>query len=178
MDYRGNKTTALCAYCGAPTFLGVTGPLKVEAARAVQCVVHAIQAEIRGESVATLLGITFLHASKVNATFPYTLTQVAEQLGYGYWSYANQLLDVVKEQTGFDVKGSDNTYHITMRTGKKSWTNTRKRLSISSPRLPRAKRTSWLRTANRPRQRSESQGLRSSQKNGRSHLAETMESGP
>jgi hypothetical protein len=77
-----------------------------------------------GESVATLLGITSLdHASKVNATFPYTLTHVAEQLGFGYWSYANQLIDLVKQQTGFDIKGSDNTYHITMRTGKKSWTN-------------------------------------------------------
>lgn len=77
-----------------------------------------------GESIATLLGITTLdHASKVNATFPYTLTQVAEQLGYDYWSYANQLIDIVKDQTGCDLKGSDNTYHITMRTGKKSWTN-------------------------------------------------------
>lgn len=77
-----------------------------------------------GESIATLLGITSLdHASKVNATFPYTLTQVAEELGYGYWSRANQHIDEVKRQTGFDIKGSDNSYHITMKTGKKSWTN-------------------------------------------------------
>jgi hypothetical protein len=32
-----------------PTFLGVTGPLDAEAARAVQRVVRAIEAEIRGE---------------------------------------------------------------------------------------------------------------------------------
>ena len=32
-----------------PTFLDVTGPLEVEAARAVQRVVRAIEAEIRGE---------------------------------------------------------------------------------------------------------------------------------
>lgn len=77
-----------------------------------------------GESIATLLGITSLdHASKVNATFPYTLTQVAEELGYGYWSRANQHIDEVKRQTGFDIKGSDNSYHIAMKTGKKSWTN-------------------------------------------------------
>jgi hypothetical protein len=77
-----------------------------------------------GDSVATLLGITSLdHASKVNATFPYTLTQVAEELGYEYWSRANQHIDEVKRQTGFDIKGSDNSYHITMKTGKKSWTN-------------------------------------------------------
>lgn len=77
-----------------------------------------------GSSVATLLGITSLdHASKVNATFPYTLTQVAEAMGYQYWSRANQHIETVKRQTGFDIKGSDNSYHITMKTGKKSWTN-------------------------------------------------------
>ncbi len=43
-----------CAHIAArwsdpPTFLGVTGPLEVEAARAVQRVVRAIEAEIRGE---------------------------------------------------------------------------------------------------------------------------------
>jgi len=77
-----------------------------------------------GDSIATLLGITTLdHASKVNATFPYTLTQVAERLGYTYWSHANQLIDLVKQQTGFDIKESDNSYHITLRTGNKSSTN-------------------------------------------------------
>lgn len=77
-----------------------------------------------GESVATLLGITSIdHPSKVNVSFPYTLTQVAEKLGYDYWSYANQLLQTVKQETGFDIKASDNTYHITMQTGKKSSTN-------------------------------------------------------
>lgn len=43
-----------CAHIAArwsdpTTFLGVTGPLDVEAARAVQRVVRAIEAEIRGE---------------------------------------------------------------------------------------------------------------------------------
>ena len=43
-----------CAHIAArwsdpPTFLGVTGPLEAEAARAVQRVVRAIEAEIRGE---------------------------------------------------------------------------------------------------------------------------------
>lgn len=62
-----------------------------------------------GESVATLLGITSLdYASKVNATFLYTLTQVAEELGYSYWSHANVHIEEVKKKTGFDIKGSDN----------------------------------------------------------------------
>ena len=76
-----------------------------------------------GESAATLLGITSLdYASKVTATFPYTLTQVTEELGYSYWSHANVHIEEVKKKTGFDIKGSDNSYHITMKTGKKSWT--------------------------------------------------------
>ena len=77
-----------------------------------------------GESIATLLGITSLdHASKVNATFPYMLTQVVEDLGLSYRSRANVHIEEVKKKTGFDIKGSDNSYHITMKTGKKSWTN-------------------------------------------------------
>lgn len=77
-----------------------------------------------GESVAMLLGITSLdHASKVNATYPFTLTQVAEELGFNFWSSANKYIDQVKSETGFDIKKSDNTYHITMKTGKKSSTN-------------------------------------------------------
>jgi len=76
-----------------------------------------------GDSVATLLGITSLdHASKVNAVYPFTLTQVAEKLGYTYWSYANQLIDVVKQDTGVDIKAFDNSYHITLPTGKVSTT--------------------------------------------------------
>jgi len=68
---------------------------------------------------ATLMGITILgDPSKVNATYPYTLTHVAEQLGFTYWASANELISLLKDQTEFDMKASDNTYHISMRTGK------------------------------------------------------------
>jgi hypothetical protein len=77
-----------------------------------------------GEGVATLLGITAIgDPAKVNLHFPFTLTMVAEQLGYKGWNAANQLIDKVKAETGFDLKSSDNTYHISMRTGKASGTN-------------------------------------------------------
>lgn len=80
-----------------------------------------------GEGFATLMGITALSdPSKVNATYPYTLTQVAEQLGYTYWASAHELISLLKEQTGFDMKGSDNIYHITMRTGKSKGSVTNK----------------------------------------------------
>lgn len=72
-----------------------------------------------GKGFATLMGITSLgDPSKVNATYPYTITQVAEQLGYTHWTSAHVLLNLLKEQTDFDMKASDNTYHITMRTGQ------------------------------------------------------------
>lgn len=77
-----------------------------------------------GDGVATLLGIAAIgDPTKINLHFPFTLTMVAELLGYQGWNAANQLIDLVKEQTGFDLKSSDNTYHITMRTGKSSSTH-------------------------------------------------------
>lgn len=72
-----------------------------------------------GVGFATLMGITALgDPSKVNVTYPYTLTQVAEQLGFTHWGKANELIDVLKEQKCFSMKASDNAYHITMRIGK------------------------------------------------------------
>ncbi|WP_175714428.1 SIR2 family protein [Burkholderia ambifaria] len=86
-----------------------------------QTLEHKLQ---EGEGVATLLGITTIgDPAKVNLHFPFTLTEVAEQLGYQGWNAAHRLIALVEEQTGFDLKSSDNTYHITMRTGKSSSTN-------------------------------------------------------
>lgn len=77
---------------------------------------HAVNS---GESFAKLFGVTTLSdPSQVNLNYKYTLTQVANELGYDYWSPANDLIARVKADTGFDLKGSDNVYHIKMRTGK------------------------------------------------------------
>ncbi|BCM03944.1 hypothetical protein MAFF301560_33310 [Ralstonia solanacearum] len=86
-----------------------------------QTLEHKLQ---EGEGVATLLGIAAIgDPAKVNLHFPFTLTEVAEQLGHKGWNAAHRLIELVEEQTGFDLKSSDNTYHITMRTGKSSSTN-------------------------------------------------------
>jgi SIR2-like domain len=77
---------------------------------------HAVNT---GENFAKLFGVTTLSdPSQVNLNYKYTLTQVANELGYDYWSPANDLITRVKVDTGFDLKGSDNVYHIKMRTGK------------------------------------------------------------
>lgn len=84
---------------------------------------HAVST---GESFAKLFGVTSIaDPSQVNLNYRYTLSQVAEELGFTYWSKAHDLIQIVKSQTGFDMKASDNKYHITMRVGKaeKSVTN-------------------------------------------------------
>lgn len=84
---------------------------------------HAVSS---GEEFAKLFGVTSISdPSQVNLNYKYTLTGVAEQLGYSYWSKAHELIQIVKDQTGFDIKASDNRYHITMRVGRaeKSVTN-------------------------------------------------------
>lgn len=84
---------------------------------------HAVST---GENFAKLFGVTSISdPSQVNFNYRYTLSQVAEELGFNYWSKAHDLIQVLKDQTGFDMKASDNKYHITMRVGKaeKSVTN-------------------------------------------------------
>lgn len=89
-----------------------------------QTLEHAISS---GEEFAKLFGVTSISdPSQVNLNYKYTLTAVAEELGYSYWSKAHELILVLKEQTGFDMKASDNRYHITMRTGRAAGSVTNK----------------------------------------------------
>lgn len=77
---------------------------------------HAVN---NGENFAKLFGVTSLSdPSQVNLNYKYTLSGVAEELGYTYWSKAHDLIKTLTDQTGFDMKASDNKYHITMRTGR------------------------------------------------------------
>lgn len=86
-----------------------------------QTLEHAVENE---ENFAKLFGVTSISdPTQVNAVYPFTLTGVAQKLGYTNWSYANQLITVITEETTIDIKKSDNPYHITMKTGEKSSTN-------------------------------------------------------
>lgn len=53
-----------------------------------------------------------------NANFPYTLTAIGKALGYKGWQDANKLLEIVKNNTGTDIKASDNKYHCAIMNGK------------------------------------------------------------
>lgn len=89
-----------------------------------QTLEHALES---GETFAKLFGVTAISdPSQVNLNYPYTLTGVAEQLGYGYWSKAQDLINTVERTHGFAMKESDNAYHISMRTGTKASSKTNK----------------------------------------------------
>lgn len=70
------------------------------------------------ESFAKLFGITSLDdPSKVNLEFKYSLTDVAQKLGYRTWHKADVLINKIKNEKGFDIKGSDNKYHLAVSVG-------------------------------------------------------------
>jgi hypothetical protein len=72
-------------------------------------------------SLPKLLGITGLSDPDMfNATYPYTLTAVAQKLGHSTWHRADQLNDLIKKNNEVDIKASDNQYHIKVKTGDKS----------------------------------------------------------
>lgn len=79
---------------------------------------HAVES---GESFAKLFGVTSLSdPSKVNLEYKYVLTGVAHQLGFKTWHKADELITILRDQSGFDMKASDNMYHIQVRMGHKS----------------------------------------------------------
>ncbi len=81
---------------------------------------HSIE---NSENFAKILGITSLdNPPNVNANYPYTLGDVAEKLGYDYWHGAHKLIEALRDESGFDMKESDNLYHFKLKTGKHSFT--------------------------------------------------------
>ena len=81
-----------------------------------QTLEHAINTD--GE-LAKIYGITTLNDPKMfNATYPYSLTQVGNKLGYSSWHFANKLIEQITNEKGVDIKESDNKYHISIKVGK------------------------------------------------------------
>jgi hypothetical protein len=80
-----------------------------------QTLEHAVSSN---DEFAKLYGITNLdNPSALNATYPYSLTNVASELGYNYWHYANELIKQLAEETGTNIKASDNKFHIAIKAG-------------------------------------------------------------
>ena len=73
---------------------------------------------------AKLFGITTVNkASSHSVDYPYTLTDLAEKVTgkkETYWWAAQVYIDRIKTEKKVDIKKSDNRYHCTTKTGKKS----------------------------------------------------------
>jgi hypothetical protein len=85
-----------------------------------QMLEHAVQS---GEEFANLLGITTVDdPTMYNANFPHTISMLAEHLFNDYKKphRVNVMLKKLGQETGVDIKASDNRYHIKTKTGKKS----------------------------------------------------------
>jgi hypothetical protein len=65
--------------------------------------------------LAMVFGIS--NVTNPNVEYPYCITQVAKIIGYSCWQHANKLLEAANKKVGYDIKLSDNEYHIKVKTG-------------------------------------------------------------
>lgn len=66
-----------------------------------------------GESFGTLFGVSTLdNPMDFNIVYRYRLTDVANELGWDTWHYADQLIQDIEEDKGVNIKESDNQYHM------------------------------------------------------------------
>ncbi len=76
------------------------------------------------DELPSLLGITL--TDNPNQSHPYTLTQVAGRLGLPGWHAAGKIINKIKDETGKDIRSTDNCYHCKIKTGNKASSITRK----------------------------------------------------
>lgn len=66
-----------------------------------------------------ILGVTRIgDGGDFNLNYRHTLTDVGIALGFTSWHGANALLTHVHEETGIDLKASDNRYHMAVKVGR------------------------------------------------------------
>lgn len=69
----------------------------------------------------TLFGLgTLDNGQHINASFCYTVTDLAKKLGYEHWYPVNSLIKEIEKETGTNIKKSNNQYHLTIKIGAKS----------------------------------------------------------
>ncbi len=77
--------------------------------------------------IAHLLGISTLdNPSTFNAVYPYTISGVADKLGFPHWSHVHKLIQRIEGEHSVDIKSFDNKYHISVRTGSAAKSVTQK----------------------------------------------------
>ena len=75
-------------------------------------------ADADGETLVKLYGIAdAATVAAMSANFPFTLTKLANRLGYKSWHKANDLIEKITSDKGISIKSSDNIYHICVSSG-------------------------------------------------------------
>ncbi|HCK7247637.1 TPA: SIR2 family protein, partial [Enterobacter hormaechei] len=65
------------------------------------------------DALAKMYGIAELNNGQaLNASFPYTMSDLARILDMGSWHYVNQEFEKLRKLTDFNIKASDNNYHV------------------------------------------------------------------
>lgn len=62
----------------------------------------------------------------LNANYPYTMSHIGEMLEGLSAHKINQIIKVINQKFGVDIKSSDNIYHLLIKTGKAEKSKTRK----------------------------------------------------
>ncbi|MBS0450124.1 MAG: SIR2 family protein [Proteobacteria bacterium] len=79
---------------------------------------HALE---HPEDFAKVFGIAAMaDPALMNIMYPFSPTQAAKKLGYEDWNYMYQLINKLKETTGYDMRESDNNYHVKIPNGAKA----------------------------------------------------------
>ena len=76
------------------------------------------------ETLPKMLGLTF--ADTDNKTHPFTLSQVADELHLPGWQHVQPLIKRIEDETGINLRASDNRYHERIKTGKSASSAVRK----------------------------------------------------
>jgi len=65
------------------------------------------------EAMGTILGVSMMDdPPDINVLYRYRATDVANKLGYDTWHHAVYRIEDIEEETGIDIRETDNQYHI------------------------------------------------------------------
>jgi len=71
------------------------------------------------DALSKMYGIAELNNGQaLNASFPYTISNLAEMLQLGSWHYVHKEFEKLQKSNGFNIKASDNNYHVFIKSGK------------------------------------------------------------
>lgn len=76
---------------------------------------HALE---HPEDFAKVFGIAAMSdPALMNVMYPFSPTTAARELGFKDWNKLNQLIALVKDKTGYDIRASDNHFHVKIPSG-------------------------------------------------------------